>query len=189
VLSVGQKMPNIISAQHQADTRRAPSNRQNSLKDALGGTSMVWKSYCGPCFSTASTRSSRKGRRERSAVDAFDGEMSRPSRAGETLRVATGGQNPLHTTIGRMGRHDDRAWSVDAHRSWRAAEFERELIRTRTGEGREQGQGARAELRLQAEAHSSLEERGDSPPRPGRNAHRHAPSYNVHPSTISRLAT
>jgi DNA-directed RNA polymerase specialized sigma24 family protein len=36
-----------------------------------------------------------------------------------------------------MSRHDDRAWALDADRSRRLAEFERELIRARTGEGRE----------------------------------------------------
>ena len=36
-----------------------------------------------------------------------------------------------------MGRHDDRAWALDAYGFGRLAEFERDLIRARTGEGRE----------------------------------------------------
>jgi DNA invertase Pin-like site-specific DNA recombinase len=35
-----------------------------------------------------------------------------------------------------MGRHHKRPWPPDVNRYRRAGEFERELIRTRTGEGR-----------------------------------------------------
>jgi hypothetical protein len=54
------------------------------------------------------------------------------------------------------------------------AEFERELIRARIAEGRER-QGARPELGPTLQADPAPAQRGDSPPRPGRNAHRHRP--------------
>jgi hypothetical protein len=51
----------------------------------------------------------------------------------------------------------------------------RELIRSHPGEGRERGQGARAELGPPLQAHPAPAQRGASPPRPGRNSHQHRP--------------
>ena len=55
------------------------------------------------------------------------------------------------------------------------AEFERDLIRARTGEGRERAVGARAENGPTVEAHPSPAARGDQAPRPGRDACRDRP--------------
>ena len=54
------------------------------------------------------------------------------------------------------------------------AEFERELIRIRTGEGRAR-QSERTEHGPTLQAHPASAERSDSPSRPGRIAQRHRP--------------
>jgi hypothetical protein len=48
------------------------------------------------------------------------------------------------------------------------AEFERELIRIRTGEGRARAKGERAKPRPKAQAHPAPAARGDPAPRPRR---------------------
>jgi DNA invertase Pin-like site-specific DNA recombinase len=69
------------------------------------------------------------------------------------------------------------------------AEFERELIRARTGEGRERakarGQSLGRPFKLTAHQRSEALRRRDR----GEALSEIARSYNVHPSTISRLAT
>ena len=67
----------------------------------------------------------------------------------------------------RMGGHHDRARAAYAHHFGGLAEFERELIRARTSEGRAR-RGARREARKKAEAHRASAERGAPPPRCGR---------------------
>jgi DNA invertase Pin-like site-specific DNA recombinase len=55
------------------------------------------------------------------------------------------------------------------------AEFERELIRARTGEGRARAKARGQSLGRPLQAHPAPAERDDSPPRPGRTAQRHRP--------------
>jgi hypothetical protein len=68
-----------------------------------------------------------------------------------------------------LALHHHGAWAADADRPGRAAEFERDLIRTRTGEGRE-----RAKARGVKMGGESLADIGRS--------------YNVSGVTISRLS-
>ena len=67
------------------------------------------------------------------------------------------------------------------------AEFERELIRARTGEGRERGKARGQSLgrpfKLTPHQRSEATHRRDR----GESITEIARSYNVHPSTISRL--
>ena len=68
------------------------------------------------------------------------------------------------------------------------AEFERDLIRARTGEGRARAKARGVKARPQAEAHAAPAARGDPAPRQAASRSRDiARSYNVNPSTISRL--
>jgi DNA invertase Pin-like site-specific DNA recombinase len=61
------------------------------------------------------------------------------------------------------------------------AEFERDLIRTRTGEGRARALGARAENGPTVQTHRSPEGRSDQAPRPRRDACRHRPQLQRQP--------
>ncbi len=67
------------------------------------------------------------------------------------------------------------------------AQFERELIRARTGEGRERAKEHGQHMGRPLQAHRAPAQRGDSPPRPGRIPERHRPQLRRSPSTISRL--
>jgi hypothetical protein len=67
------------------------------------------------------------------------------------------------------------------------AEFERDLIRTRTGEGRAQAVARGQRIGPTAVAHPASAERGDQAPRAGRNLAEIGRSYNVSTATISRL--
>ncbi len=88
-----------------------------------------------------------------------------------------------------MGRHHDRARTLDAHRLSELAEFERDLIRTRTSEGRERAKarGVKLGRKPKLTAHQKREaiRRRDYDGEPVREIAR---SYNVSHSTISRLA-
>src|SRR5208282_4694040 len=72
-----------------------------------------------------------------------------------------------------MGRHDDRPRALDANCPRRAGGV-RARIDPRPHQRRPRaGQGARAELGPTLQADPTSAERGDTPPRPGRDAHRH----------------
>jgi hypothetical protein len=64
-----------------------------------------------------------------------------------------------------MGRHHHITRALDVDRAWRHAEFERELIRARTGEGCTRAKAQRREDGAQAEAYRSPQARGDQAPR------------------------
>lgn len=86
-----------------------------------------------------------------------------------------------------MGGHDDIARAIDADRAWRLAEFERDLIRARTGEGRARAvaRGQKMGRPFKLTDHQKAEaikrrEQDETLADIGR-------SYNVSPATISRL--
>jgi DNA invertase Pin-like site-specific DNA recombinase len=69
------------------------------------------------------------------------------------------------------------------------AEFERELIRIRTSEGRARAKANGIKSRLKVQADGAPAAGSDSPARPGRTVRALARTYNVSPSTISRLTS
>ena len=67
------------------------------------------------------------------------------------------------------------------------AEFERDLIRARTGEGRARAEARGVKIGPQAEAHAASAARGDQAAGQRRANARDCRSYNVSHATISRL--
>ena len=88
-----------------------------------------------------------------------------------------------------MGRHHHVPWTTDATVLGGLAEFERDLIRARTGEGRERAKACGVKLgrkpKLTVHQRQEAIKRRDVDGEPIRDIAR---SYNVHNSTISRLA-
>jgi hypothetical protein len=62
-----------------------------------------------------------------------------------------------------LGRYHNTAWAADAYRLGGLAEFEQELIKARTGEGRRQGEGSRRAYGEVEQADGASEARGDCP--------------------------
>jgi DNA invertase Pin-like site-specific DNA recombinase len=87
-----------------------------------------------------------------------------------------------------MGGHHDRARAAYAHRFGRAAEFERDLIRARTGEGRERAKARSVHMgrpsKLAPHQKKEAIRRRDA----GEPTRETARMFNVSHSTISRLA-
>jgi DNA invertase Pin-like site-specific DNA recombinase len=88
-----------------------------------------------------------------------------------------------------MGRHHHVPWTTDATVLGGLAEFERDLIRGRTAEGRERAKARGVKLgrkpKLTVHLRQEAIKRRDVDGEPIRDIAR---SYNVHNSTISRLA-
>jgi DNA invertase Pin-like site-specific DNA recombinase len=89
----------------------------------------------------------------------------------------------------RVGRHDNGARAFDAHRARRAGRVRARIDRARTGEGRERakarGQSLGRPFKLTPHQRSEAIRRRDQ----GEPLSEIARSYNVHPSTISRLTS
>ena len=87
-----------------------------------------------------------------------------------------------------MGRHHDGAWAFDADCPAGLGEFERELIRARTSEGRARAvaRGVKMGRKSKLTAHQQREaiKRRDR----GEPVREIARTYNVSHSTISRLS-
>ena len=103
-----------------------------------------------------------------------------------TLAAITEQESRLPLARRRMGRHHHAARPADADRLGGLAEFERELIRIRTGEGG-RGQGERQSLGRKPKLTPHQEQEAIRCRDEGASVREIARTYNVSPSTISRL--
>lgn len=87
-----------------------------------------------------------------------------------------------HARVSTADGRDDRTWTADATRARRAAEFESDLIRARTGEGRKRAKGARRPYGPPREAHyASMARRNEGAYRRHGVASRSCPSFQCKP--------
>src|SRR3954464_6637538 len=86
-----------------------------------------------------------------------------------------------------LGGYDDTAWPAHADRPGGLAEFERELIRARTGEGRQRARARGVHLGRKPKLTPHQKREALARRQAGESLAEIARSYDVHHSTISRL--